>query len=95
MWLKDLAPHRILLGSLASSTFFFLTTNFAVWASAGWYEKSWQGLMLCYTLAIPFFRNTMLGDLMFTGVLFGVLVMMTKVTKQFVEGLNKKIKMEV
>jgi hypothetical protein len=74
-WLKEMQTHRMVLASLASSTFFFLTTNFAVWASADWYEKSWQGLMLCYTLALPFFRNTMLGDLIFTGALFGVWVL--------------------
>ncbi|MBI5466032.1 MAG: hypothetical protein HY974_01935 [Candidatus Kerfeldbacteria bacterium] len=71
-WLREMQPHRLVLASLASSTFFFLTTNFAVWASADWYPKTWAGLQLCYTLALPFFRNTMLGDLIFTAVLFGV-----------------------
>lgn len=70
-YLKDMRTIKILGAALASSTVFFIVTNFAVWASGEWYEKSWQGLMLCYTLAIPFFRNTMLGDLMFTGVMFG------------------------
>ncbi|MFA4819180.1 MAG: DUF6580 family putative transport protein [Patescibacteria group bacterium] len=65
-------PLYWLTGSLASSTLFFLATNFAVWATANWYPKTLEGLMLSYTLAIPFFRNTMLGDLIFTGVLFGV-----------------------
>ena len=71
-WLKQMQPHRLVLASLASSAFFFLTTNFAVWAMADWYPKTWEGLTLCYTLALPFFRNTMLGDLIFTGALFGV-----------------------
>ena len=71
-WVKDMKPIKILSTSLASSTLFFIATNFAVWASADWYEKSWSGLTLCYALAVPFFRNTMLGDLIFTGVLFGV-----------------------
>lgn len=74
-WLKDMKALKILGTSLASSTLFFLATNFAVWASGDWYEKSWQGLALCYTLAIPFFRNTMLGDLMFSGAMFGVWVL--------------------
>ncbi len=64
-------PLYWLSGSIASSTLFFLATNFAVWATADWYPKTLQGLTLCYTLAIPFFRNTMLGDLFFVGVLFG------------------------
>lgn len=71
-WLKQMQPHRLVLASLASSTFFFLTTNFAVWATADWYPKTWTGLLSCYTLALPFFRNTMLGDLIFTGAVFGV-----------------------
>ena len=59
--------------SLASSTFFFVVTNFAVWASSNWYEKSWSGLQLCYYLALPFFRNTMLGDLIYVGALAGAM----------------------
>ncbi len=70
-WLKDMKAVKVLGTSLASSTLFFIATNFAVWATADWYEKSWQGLALAYTLAIPFFRNTMLGDFIFTVVLFG------------------------
>lgn len=70
-WVKDMKPVKVLGASLASSTLFFIATNFAVWATADWYTKSWQGLMLCYTLAIPFFRNALLGDLFYTGVLFG------------------------
>ncbi len=70
-WLKDMKPTKILTASLASSTLFFLASNFSVWATADWYPKTWAGLELCYTLAIPFFRNTVAGDMIFTGVLFG------------------------
>lgn len=76
-------PLYWLSGSLASSTLFFLATNFAVWATADWYPKTWAGLQLCYTLAIPFFRNTMLGDLVFVGVLFGGWVVVSKVVFHF------------
>ena len=71
-WLKDMKPTKVLAGSLASSTLFFIATNFAVWATADWYPKTWAGIELCYTLSIPFFRNTVAGDLIFTGV--GVLL---------------------
>jgi hypothetical protein len=64
-------PARIVTASLASSTFFFLTTNFAVWASGTWYPKTLDGLMWAYTLGLPFFRNMMIGDLFFRGVVFG------------------------
>jgi hypothetical protein len=35
------------------------------------YEKSWAGLLSCYTAGLPFFWNTLAGDLFFTAVLFG------------------------
>ncbi|MBI4128010.1 MAG: hypothetical protein HY459_02970 [Parcubacteria group bacterium] len=71
-WVRSFTPHRIVLASLASSTLFFLVTNFAVWATADWYPKTFSGLGLSYLLGLPFFRNTLLGDLLYTGLLFGV-----------------------
>jgi hypothetical protein len=46
-------------------------TNFAVWAFGGLYPHSLTGLTECYFLAIPFFRNTLLGDLFYSGAFFG------------------------
>ena len=57
--------------SLLSSTVFFLTTNFAVWAFSPMYEKTLEGFILCYTMAIPFFQNTIAGNLVWTGAIFG------------------------
>lgn len=57
--------------ALASSVTFYAVTNFAVWASGGLYPKSWTGLAACYAAAIPFFRNSLLGDMGFAAVLFG------------------------
>ena len=80
VWLKNMQPHRIVLGSLASSTFFFLTTNFAVWASGTWYPKTLDGLMWAYTLGLPFFRNMMIGDVVFSGIVFVVFFLYKKMS---------------
>lgn len=64
-------PHHIALGALTSSVLFFLITNFAVWLAGGMYPMNFPGLMMCYAAAIPFFQNTLAGDLFFTGLLFG------------------------
>ena len=61
----------IIGGTLAASFFFYLTTNFAVWASSGMYPHTLQGLIWCYELALPFFRNTLLGDLFYVGTFVG------------------------
>jgi len=68
---KKLGVLRIFGAALASSSVFFLATNFAVWAFSPMYEKTFEGLVLCYTMAIPFFQNTVAGDLIWSGVIFG------------------------
>ena len=56
---------------LSCSLIFFVTTNFAVWAFNGMYPMTWQGLVQCYVAALPFLDKTVLGDLMWTAILFG------------------------
>ena len=60
--------------AILSSVLFFIVTNFGVWLTGGgwFYPKTLQGLIECYTLAIPFFRNSLAGDLVYTGVLFSL-----------------------
>ena len=58
--------------SFVSSVFFYLITNFAVWLWSGMYEHTIDGLLFCYEMAIPFFRNTLLGDLSSSLVIFGM-----------------------
>ena len=62
---------RIFGASLAGSVLFFLITNFGVWATGLGYPMTPQGLVACYTAAIPFFANTSVGDLFWNAVLFG------------------------
>lgn len=62
----------LIASSLGASVLFFLITNFAVWAlSPGFYPRSAAGLLQCYTAALPFFRNTVTGNLVFSLGLFG------------------------
>ena len=61
----------VITGSLAGSIIFFIVTNFSVWVFGNWYPHDLAGLAHCYYLALPFFRNTLLGDMFFAGVIFG------------------------
>jgi hypothetical protein len=54
-----------------NAVMFYLVTNFAVWAWGALYPRTWNGLVTCYAVAIPFFRNSLLGDIAFGTVLFG------------------------
>jgi len=59
--------------SMAGSVLFFVLTNFGMWVMPeGLYPHTPAGLAECYTAAIPFFRNTLLGDLAYCGLLFGL-----------------------
>ena len=51
-----------------SSVIFFILTNLGVWYLG--YPKNIEGLITCFTLAIPFFVNTILGDLFYSFILF-------------------------
>ncbi len=64
--------------SLASSTQFFLITNFPSWMSGHHYPPTAAGLMACYAAAIPFFRWTMLSDLIYSAILFGLHAWLTR-----------------
>jgi hypothetical protein len=72
LWLQKRRSAIYIAGAaLASSILFFLLTNFGVWAFESLYPKTVEGLLACYVAAIPFFQNTLQGDLFFTAVLFG------------------------
>jgi hypothetical protein len=62
---------KIGLALFASAVIFYLVTNFSVWAFSTLYPKTWGGLIACYSAAIPFFRNSFIGDFAFAVVLFG------------------------
>jgi Family of unknown function (DUF6580) len=68
---------QIFIGSLAGAVYFFLISNFMVWVGGGWdinnqpYPRSFSGLMLCYSEALPFFKWSVLSTLAFNGIFFG------------------------
>jgi len=62
---------RVTGASLAAATFFFIVSNFAVWAFDGLYPMTFQGLVTCYVAAIPFFQNWLTGTLFYAAVFFG------------------------
>jgi hypothetical protein len=66
-------PLRIASVAFAGSLQFFLITNFFVWLDArDFYARSFAGLTTCYVAALPFFGRTVLADLFYSAVLFGV-----------------------
>ena len=77
-WLKENdRPLRVAGAALATSVTFFLVSNFAVWAAWNMYPKNAAGLLQSYLMALPFFRNTVASDLLFSTLFFGLPVLVS------------------
>lgn len=70
-------------GTVLASVLFFIITNFGVWLSTNMYSKDFNGLIDCYVAAIPFFRNTLMGDLFFTGLFIGGYEVIARFSKNY------------
>jgi hypothetical protein len=71
-WLKKYNKLTVALGgSVLSALMFFFLTNFAVWAFTPWYAKTFSGIIQCYLMALPFLKNTLLGNFFYVTVFFG------------------------
>ena len=63
---------RFISVTLGGSLTFFVVTNFGWWPFyTGLYPHTWEGLIQGYTMALPFYKNSLLSDLLFSAVLFG------------------------
>ena len=60
-----------LFAAVAASIVFFLLTNFGSWLMSGLYAKSASGLMQAYVAGVPFFQNSLLGNLAYVAIIFG------------------------
>jgi hypothetical protein len=70
---KRIGFSTVTAGAISGSILFYLTTNFAVWAmgSGLFYPLTMEGLLMSYTVAIPFFHYSLAGDLFYSAILFG------------------------
>jgi hypothetical protein len=84
---NKIKPVTVLGAGLGTGLGFFLTSNFAVWAFGNIaYAKNLSGLLLCYTKAIPFFRNGIISDVLFAAVFFGIGALVAQTQHETVAG---------
>lgn len=65
---KPVFAFSVLFGTLSSSVIFYLITNFGAWLTLSMYTKDFNGLIQSYVMALPFFKNSVAGDLFFISV---------------------------
>lgn len=80
---KKINVINIFLASLAAPTVYFLLSNFVLWA--GWAgtrgfgrPKTWEGLMLCFTDGLPFYKTSLYATMVFSAILFGAYFLLKK-----------------
>lgn len=69
-FLKSKTLKTIFTSSLIGSLLFFIASNLGVWLEGQLYPQTFYGLVNCFEMAIPFFRNEILSNLLLTPVLF-------------------------
>ena len=77
---RSFSPLRIGGAAVLGAVQFFLLSNFTVWAFSATYPKTLAGLLECYAMGVPFYRqgtapfflSTLFGDLFYSGVFFGL-----------------------
>ncbi len=81
--IKKIKVLNVLFASLAAPTVFFIVSNFVVWA--GWQgtrglnrPKTFEGLLMCYNDALPFYPNSVYACIFFSAILFGTYVLLRK-----------------
>ena len=70
---KSPKVKTVLGGAVLSSVLFFVVTNFAVWMDPmfGMYPKTMTGLGACYLAALPYYKMTLLSNVLFSSIAFG------------------------
>ena len=63
---KKINYKNLFIFSFFGSVIFFLISNFGVWLVGNLYERNINGLIECYFMAIPFFKNTITSTLIFS-----------------------------
>jgi hypothetical protein len=85
---------RVAAGALATSTSFFLLSNFMVWdgsAVGAMYPRTLAGLAACYTAGLPFYRNDLASTAITAGVLFGLPVLAAKLAESMQTAHNQPL----
>jgi len=65
VYIVNISYLKIISSLAIGSLVFFIITNFSVWALSGMYPYNLEGLLSCYTMALPFFQNTIISTILY------------------------------
>ena len=67
---KRMNSKNLIIFAFSGSLVFFFISNLGVWILGDLYEKNLNGLVQCYIMAIPFFKNTLMSTIIFSYIAF-------------------------
>lgn len=77
-FIKKVSVLNVLLSGIGAALIHWIVSDFGVWAGGNTdittgqpFTPDFGGLLKCYTLALPYLRNMIIGNLVFSGILFG------------------------
>ena len=79
---KRKSGSKVVFSGILSGIVFFLLSNFGVWMSGVMYPKTMGGLLDAYYMGVPFFRNTLLSNVVYGLVIYFAYTLATKESKQ-------------
>lgn len=75
--LKKISVKNFLIAAVSAALLHWIITDFGVWVSGSDittgkpFTQDWRGLVKCYTLALPYMKNMIIGNLVYGTILFG------------------------
>ena len=67
---RNISLPKLVICVISSSSIFWVWTNFGCWLTMPNYPKNLFGLINCYIMALPFLKNSLLGDLVWSIIVF-------------------------
>lgn len=71
-FIRKVNIKNVVIAGVSAALLHWLITDFGVWMDGRLYPKTVEGLITCYVAAIPYVKNMLVANLLFSGVMFGV-----------------------
>ena len=68
--LKQVTALKVGVSAIVASLVFYLITNFGAWLHHDMYPQNVNGLLQSYTAGLPFLRNSVIANLVFSYLVF-------------------------
>ena len=70
--IKKVNIKNVLIGAVAGALLHWVITDLGVWLDGRLYPKNYEGFVACYVAALPYLKNMLMGNIIFSGIAFGI-----------------------